>query len=222
MFTIGALIFTDGVLTVTWKEPISSFYAARQQSALNGDLEALDAKLLNVAVELPAIPSPQERMAVYAQRLDRSLRGGDALGRLKIPRIGTDLVIVHGTGSDDLRKGPGRYSTSSLPGEPGTVGIAGHRTTYGAPFRRVNELRDGDTLSMTMPYGKFVYVVEGKRIVKPSDTSVLRNVKRDRLVLTACHPLYSAEKRIIITAVLKRATPRGPALRLKPPGSAPA
>ncbi|WP_372790003.1 sortase [Paraconexibacter sp.] len=219
MFMVGALIFTDGLLTITWKEPISSFYAARQQSALDDDLEELDAKLLEVSVELPDIPSPRERMEVYARRLDRQLRGGNALGRLKIPRIGTNIVVVHGTGADDLRKGPGHYSTSPLPGERGTVGIAGHRTTYGAPFRRVNELRDGDTISMTMPYGKFVYVVEGKRIVKPSDTSVLRNVKRDRLVLTACHPLYSAEKRIIITAALKRATPAGPALKLKTPGA---
>lgn len=214
MFAVGSLAVTDAALTVLWKEPISSFYQSRQQAGLSDDLERLDVKLGQVRVQLPDIPSPRERMAALATRLDRDARAGDALGRLRIPRLDTSYVFVHGTGDEELRTGPGHYSTSPLPGGRGTVGIAGHRTTYGAPFRNVDKLRKGDELRVQMPYGDFVYRVEGTRIVRPSDTEVLRTVKRDRLVLTACHPLYSARERIIVFAALQRATPKGPALKL--------
>jgi len=120
-------------------------------------------------------------------------------------------VVVAGTGSKALRKGPGHYPSTPLPGVRGTVGIAGHRTTYGAPFRKIDKLRQGDEIEVEMPYGRFTYRVERARIVPPTATWVTNKVSYDRLILSACHPLYSAAKRIVVFARLVQSAPRGAA-----------
>ena len=126
-----------------------------------------------------------------------------------------------------MRKGPGHYPKTSFPGEGGTVAVAGHRTTYGAPFRTIDKLKRGDEVVMEMPYGRFTYDVERTQIVSPSATEVVRRVPgRERLVLSACHPLYSAAQRIVVMARLAHVEPRGSAaegtetqtLVDKPPG----
>jgi sortase A len=127
------------------------------------------------------------------------------MGRIRIPEIGVADVVVQGTGTGDLRKGPGHYPETPLPGERGTVAVAGHRTTYGAPFRRLDQLERGDRIDLRMPYGRLTYAVERTRIVPPTELSVTDRVAFDRLVLSACHPLYSAEKRIIVFARLQDA-----------------
>ena len=136
---------------------------------------------------------------------------GQALGRIRLPTLHRSYVLVQGTDPASLRKGPGHYPGTSLPGEPGTVAVAGHRTTYLAPFRYLDELKPGDRILVTMPYGKFTYTVQYQRIVKPTEVSVIDDVGYDRLVLSACNPLYSAAQRIIIFARLKAVQPRGPA-----------
>ena len=120
-------------------------------------------------------------------------------------------MFVEGTGAGDLRKGPGHYPATPLPGQRGTVAIAGHRTTYGAPFHDIDDLDAGDRIEVEMPYGLFHYRVERTRIVEPTATWVTRRVDHDQLVLSACHPLYSAAKRIIVFARLVRAEARGAA-----------
>jgi sortase A len=112
--------------------------------------------------------------------------------------------VVHGTDTATLRKGPAHFPKTPLPGEGGTVAIAGHRTTYGAPFRPLDRLARGDRLVITMPYGRFTYRVERTRIVPPDAVWVTRPVGYERVVLTACHPLYSAAKRIVVCAWLAR------------------
>ncbi|HET6505844.1 MAG TPA: class E sortase [Baekduia sp.] len=226
----GALAVGDAVATVVWQEPVSALWAARQQDALEGDLHRLDAAYASPAASAAAAaaasgtatpqndssqtappPSPAARMRALAHTLETTTKSGRPLGELHIPHLDDHYVIVAGTGASSLRKGPGHYDGTALPGEPGTVGIAGHRTTYGAPFRHLDALRRGDPITITMPYGTFTYKVEGTRIVTPSDVSALRAVGRQRLALTACHPLYSAKQRIVVTAALVRATPRGAA-----------
>jgi sortase A len=155
-------------------------------------------------------------MRALARTLETRTAQGKPLGELRIPHLDSHYVIVAGTGADSLRRGPGHYDGTALPGEPGTVGIAGHRTTYGAPFRHLDALRRGDAITITMPYGTFTYKVDGTRIVKPSDVSALKPAGRQRLTLTACHPLYSAAQRIVVTARLTTATPRGAAARPTP------
>ena len=148
------------------------------------------------------LPDPRRRLAFAARSLDRRTDDGDALGRLRIERIGLSTVVVEGTNADDLRRGPGHYPATPLPGQRGTVGIAGHRTTYGAPFRRIDKVRARDEIVVTMPYGRFTYRVERTRIVKPTDVWVTQRVSYDRLILSACHPLYSAAQRIVVFARL--------------------
>lgn len=115
---------------------------------------------------------------------------------------------MQGTNHDALAKGPGHYSTTLLPGLLGTVGLAGHRTTYGAPFRHIDQLRRGSSIVLRMPYGTFTYKVIGTEITSPSDTSALRpRAGQQRLVLTACHPLYSAAQRIVVSARLVSSRP---------------
>ena len=119
-----------------------------------------------------------------------------------MPAIGLSTIVVEGTGGAELRSGPGHYPDSPLPGRRGTVAIAGHRTTYGAPFRHIDDLERGDRIELAMPYGRFTYRVERSRIVPPSAVDVVGRVAYDRLVLTACHPLYSADERIVVFARL--------------------
>jgi sortase A len=126
---------------------------------------------------------------------------GDAVAILKIPRIDVDVVVVEGTDTESLKKGPGHYSETAYPWqERGRVGIAGHRTTYGSPFWALNELRPGDRIVLGTEYGIFDYRVTGSRIIAPSDASVLRATGRPTLVLTTCNPRFSAAERLVVFA----------------------
>jgi sortase A len=127
---------------------------------------------------------------------------GDAVARLRIPDIGVDKIVVEGVTLEDLKRGPGHYPDTPLPGQPGNAAIAGHRTTYGAPFNRINELERGDEIVITTVQGAFRYQVSEQLIVSPSDVGVLDDFGDNRLTLTACHPKYSARERIIVVATL--------------------
>jgi len=134
--------------------------------------------------------------------------------------LGSSYVVVQGTDGSSLRRGPGHYPGTPLPGQPGTVAIAGHRTTYLAPFRDIDELHPGDQVVLEMPYGRFVYSVEQTRIVKADAVWVTKPVGYPRLVLTACHPLYSASKRIVVFAKLTEEESRDSSRRTSPTISA--
>lgn len=211
LIAAGVLLIADAVLTVVWQEPSSAIYAKLEQRRLGDQLEALQAGALSPVDRraLATLRSPERRFAFAARALDRRARDGRPVGRIRARRIGLSTVVVAGTDPDDLRRGPGHYPDTPLPGARGTVGIAGHRTTYGAPFRRVDRLRKGDRVEVDMPYGRFTYAVERTRIVPPTATEVTDRVSYDRLILSACHPLYSAEKRIVVFARLVRSEPRG-------------
>jgi sortase A len=127
---------------------------------------------------------------------------GEALAHLRIPDIGVDKIVVEGVTLDDLKRGPGHYPDTPLPGQPGNAAIAGHRTTYGAPFNRINELEPGDEILVTTVQGSFRYEVTDQLIVSPDEVGVLDNFGDNRLTLTACHPKYSARQRIIVVAAL--------------------
>ncbi|WP_053226572.1 class E sortase [Solirubrobacter soli] len=209
----GSLLLADAAATLVWEEPVSSLYAHYQQSDLEGELDRLD-KVKPTPVEVQALkklPDPTRRLAFAARSLDRKTHEGDAVGKIQIPRIGLNTVFVEGTNAGDLRKGPGHYPATPLPGQHGTVAIAGHRTTYGAPFRKIDKVKPGDQITVVMPYGRFTYRVERTRIVPPTAVWVTQRVSYDRLILSACHPLYSAAKRIVVFARLIRSAPRGAA-----------
>lgn len=126
---------------------------------------------------------------------------GDAVAEIIIPRIELDAIVVNGTGTEDLKKGPGLYPGSALPWEPsGRVAIAGHRTTYGAPFWDLDRLKEGDLIQLATEYGTFDYRVVRTEIVQPSATQVLDQTERPTLVLTTCNPRFSAAQRLIVIA----------------------
>jgi len=205
----GLALIADGVLTIVWQEPVTAWRAAKAQDELRDDLAELSRALTRTSPRLTPMPqTPQARIRHMASELRRTRRPGQALGRLEIPLLGLDTVFVSGVGDDDLKKGPGHYPTTALPGQYGTAGIAGHRTTYGAPFRHIDRLRPGSRIIVHMPYGTFTYRVTHKRITTPEDTSSLQpRAGQQRLVLTACHPLYSAAERIVVSARLVSSRP---------------
>jgi sortase A len=191
----GVLALADAAITVAWREPVSALAARGAQPRLRAQLRALE-------LSMPA-PSAARRHAATsggARELRRRTHNGDAVARLRVPRIGLDAVVVRGTRPDDLKGAPGLLDAGALPGERGTALIAGHRTTYGAPFRHIDRLRRGDRLTLQMPYATLRYAVERTRIVDPGDLGVLRTVGHSRLLLSACHPLYSAARRIVVYA----------------------
>lgn len=181
MMVSGTLLIADAAATLLWQEPVSAFVAERQQDSL---------KRLLVDP-----PEPVERRVRRRQPLP-----GDAIGKLDIPAIGVSEYVVEGTDTGNLRKGPGHYPETPLPGEPGTVAVAGHRTTYGAPFRDLDDVKPGNEIIFDTPFGRFIYRVEDTKIVDDQDLSVLEPVGYKRLMLSACHPLYSAAQRIIVFA----------------------
>jgi len=214
LIVAGVLLIVDAGVTFAWQEPVSALIAAIRQDELSGQLDRLERAGPSAAerAALARMRGAEARMAFLARALRRRVREGDPIGRITMPTIGASYVVVQGTGTDDLRKGPGHYPATTFPGLPGTVAIAGHRTTYGAPFHNVNELRRGAQIHLRMPYGAFTYVVEKTRIVPPTATWVTRDVGENRLVLSACHPLFSAAKRIVVFAREIAAVPRGAAL----------
>jgi sortase A len=206
----GALLLADAALTLLWQEPVSALYTHVRQGKLSDRLAELERTPL-APVERRAmdrLPDTSQQLAFAARAFARKVHEGDPIGRLRLPSAGIDDVMVEGTGTADLRNGPGHYPSTPLPGQRGTVGIAGHRTTYGAPFRHLDEVEPGDRVEVSLPYGVFSYRVERTRIVKPTDVWVTDRVSFDRLILSACHPLYSAAKRIVVFAKLERAHSR--------------
>jgi sortase A len=209
MIVAGALLLADGAVTLLWEEPLTSLYAGSRQGELDDRLAELERGRPSPVERraLARLPDPGRRLRFAARAALRRAQEGDPVGRLRADAIGLDEVVVHGTEGGTLRSGPGHYPDTPLPGARGTVAVAGHRSTYGAPFRDVDELERGDRIELRMPYGLFTYRVERTRIVAPTALWVTRRVAYDRLVLTACHPLYSAAERIVVFARLERSAP---------------
>jgi sortase A len=155
--------------------------------------------------------SESQRIAFLARRDAAQVPTGAAIGRLEISRIGVSFDVIQGTDTVSLERGPGHYPSTALPGLGQTVAIAGHRTTYLAPFRNINELGPGDKILLQMPYATFEYVVQYNKIVQPNAWWITDNVGYDRLVLSACNPLYSASQRIVVFARLRSVKPNAAA-----------
>jgi len=221
LILLGGLALIDGVITLLWQEPISALYATLQQDRLSGDLRKIERAAPTPAERqtLASLADERRRIAFLAGELEHHAPQGSAVGRIVIPRVGASYVVVKGTDTEDLKSGPGIYSETGFPGIPGTTAIAGHRTTYLAPFRDINLLSPGNHIMLYMPYAHFTYTVIGQRIVAPTDVqAAVADVGYPRLVLSACTPLFSAAKRLLVYARLTRTVPEGAARTL--PGGA--
>lgn len=197
---LGTLLVLGGVgllawagTTWAWEDPFTSIYTEFKQRQLAGEYER----------RAEAFPPPKlasSSIEDVAARYRNSLDTGEVIGRLRVPRLGVDLLFVEGTDTHSLKQGPGRYAKSFLPGEGELIYIAGHRTTYGAPFSRIDRLRKGDAVFLEMPYGTFQYRVTGQRIVKATAVGVLRSRHREVVALQACQPRFFASHRLIVYA----------------------
>lgn len=174
---------------ILWRgDPVTGVYAGIQQRHLRKEL---------TAVAAPA----------GATRRPRRIAAGHAFAVIRIPRLGLNAVVVQGTSTADLRKGPGHYRSTGIPGAGRVVAIAGHRTTYGAWFRHIDELRKGDPVELEFRGVDYVYEVTGHRVVAANDWRIIRYRGYEKLVLTACHPVYSASHRWVAFARLVRERP---------------
>lgn len=143
--------------------------------------------------------------AVTTTTEPRRPKTSKVVGRIQAPTMGLDKYIVAGVDSEMLKMGPGLFPNSPKPGSKGNVAITGHRTTYGAPFGRIHQLKMGDLIQITTTKGVFTYRVNGEpRIILPSKTSVIKTTDKTKSILTliSCHPRWSSERRIVVTADL--------------------
>jgi len=206
----GLLLLADVAATLVWQEPVTAVLGMLKRADTDTRYLSYRTMPLTAAerTELRRLSNAEARVAYLAGREQRTAPDGAAIGRLSIAKLGVAFDVVQGTSTGDLERGPGHYRTTALPGQGRTIAIAGHRTTYLAPFRNLNELHRGDRIVLQMPYGRFTYVVQGQRIVAPSAWWITRNAGYERLVLSACNPLYSASQRIAVFARLARIRPK--------------
>jgi sortase A len=213
LLALGLSVLVWVAVTLVWGDPVTSMYTAHEQHVLAGQLAQEQRLWLKspvrsrALVDVSTTASRARILKNRALRFGRRLHDGAPIGHIVIPKIGLNMIVVEGTSEGDLAKGPGHYNAASgaataLPGAGGVVAIAGHRTTFLHPFRHVDELRSGDNVYLEMPYGTLRYRVYFQKIVSSTDWSILNSRPYEKLVLSACHPLYSATHRIITFARL--------------------
>jgi sortase A len=212
LITAGIVVILDAGITLADKEPLSSIYGSIRQGEAADELDEIEASYPSAGdrAVIEGADDERGRIAELAERFAARTKSGEPIGRIVAPSMdGLEMVVIQGTEEGDLQKGPGHYTRTPFPGEGGTVGIAGHRTTYLAPFRHIDSVEKGDKIVLELPYAIFTYEVQKHEIVDPGDTEVVRPVGYERLVLSACHPLYSADKRYIVFAKMVRERIRG-------------
>lgn len=211
------------VLTVwLWQDPLTSIYTRIEQhklaSSYDREARRFDASAPAIVVRPKrTISVGEERriVAAEARRYRAATHEGQAIARIRVPRMGLDMVVVDGTETQSLKKGPGRDLKTYMPGQGQLVYIAGHRTTYLAPFSHIDSMRVGDRVTLQLPYATFVYAVTGHVIVPDTDLSRLVSHGRELLALQACHPRFFATHRYIVYAKVVRVIPaHGPAYSL--------
>jgi sortase A len=210
LIAIGIIVILYAGVILAWGDPVTWVWAHYQQRQLESQFNGYD--------EFAVTPTPQDgdKQVLAEVRQEAAAfkahdGNGHAFGKLTIGRIGlSNVVVVQGTDRyGDLDKGPGHYANTTFPGQDSTVAIAGHRTTFGAWFRHIDEIRDGDYIVLQMPYATFRYQVQMHKVVSNTDWSIIDPQGYERLVLSACHPLYSASHRWVVFAKLASVTVSG-------------
>jgi sortase A len=215
----GAVLIGGGVVGLAWalvvwqwQDPITALYTTYEQHRLAASYNVtFDAYR---AAEVPAVHhafdvrAEKQLIAREARRYRRTLRTGRPVGRLRVPRLGLSIIVATGTNESSLEKGPGWYRGTRLPGEGQLIYIAGHRTTYLAPFANIDSLRRGDAVRLELPYATFLYRVTGHVIVPSNDTDRLRSQGFEVVALQACHPRFFATHRYIAYARPVEVVPR--------------
>jgi len=235
---VGRALVTAGILIllfVAYQLWGTGYFEARAQDNLRDDFTS---QLDTVPTTPTAAPEEPETTPSTAAAIAVPL-DGDPVAIIRIPKIGVDKVVVEGTTVADLRKGPGHYAGTPLPGQIGNAAIAGHRTTYGAPFGDLEQLAEGDVIQVETLAGTFDYrvvesfelrgddtetttTVPGVTVVKPNQVEVLEpeNPEDATLTLTTCNPKYSARERLVVRAELDARAdqePQAPTIDVRTP-----
>ncbi len=205
----GALALAWAIVVWRWQDPITALYTTWQQHLLASRLKRKQSWFSGAPPARKDATGAVREVAAAAARFRRLVRVGDPIGRIVVPRLGLDMVVVDGTDDSSLRKGPGRDVRTFMPGQDRLVYIAGHRTTYLAPFAHIDAIRPGDPIRLKMPYGTFLYRAVRHVIVPADDLAVLRSPRHELLALQACHPRFFATDRYIVYARLISVRARG-------------
>lgn len=221
VLAVAGLAMLVWVLVVwRWQDPFTALYTHWKQHQLSQAYNRRFAEYRPAQLHKSGVPISVTTKAIAKEaRLYRiHSERGQAIGRIRVPRLHVNMILVNGTDHDSLTKGPGRDRRSYMPGEGQLVYIAGHRTTYLAPFAHIERLQSGDTVTLDVPYATFRYRVFRHLIVDAYNMSVLRSHGREVVELQACHPRFFASQRYIAYARLVRIEPRGGAA-FAPPGT---
>jgi sortase A len=218
MMVLGGLSIAWGLVVWQWQDPFTALYTLYEQHELSASYEqrvhefrpAVTVPVVtprkrtvtsNSALERHELVAAEERaIGKDARRYRLESHEGEALGRIIVPRLGLSMIFLDGTSESSLERGPGRDLETFMPGENQLVYIAGHRTTYLAPFSHIDALKTGDKITLELPYATFVYSVTRHIIVPANDLAVLRSGEHELLALQACHPRFFATHRYIVYA----------------------
>jgi sortase A len=213
---LGTLAAGAGILAAAWvctvwrwQDPFTALYTAHQQQALERAFVREQASYTPPPRKTRTVAAEKRVVALEARRFRARLDVGDAVGRLRVPALGLNAIVINGTDATSLTKGPGRYTGSYVPGQGELIYIAGHRTTYSAPFAHIERLHRGDVVTMDVPYGRFTYRVRNSVVVPAGDLARLRSHGREVIALQACHPRFFASERYIVYAEPVRVQPTG-------------
>jgi sortase A len=195
IIVLGAVLLAWIAVMLLWKEPATALYTHREQAKLQ---RQLDDSVAEVSAKPRLVPASKPRVPTMRRPPE-----GKPMGVIEIPEIDVKAVVIEGTEADELRKGPGHYPETAMPGGGKIVAIAGHRTTFGAWFRHIDDLEHRDRIILRTPNARYVYRVAAYEIVDDSDWSIIDpRPGGEWLVLSACHPLYSAKQRYVVFAKL--------------------
>ena len=208
LLTLGVLGIAWSIVVWQWQDPFTALYTHWQQGKLAHQYEHLQTEWRPPKHSTSSTAGEQTAIAGDAAAYRRDTHPGQAIGRIIIGRLGLNMVLVDGTDESSLEKGPGRDPRTFMPGQNRLVYIAGHRTTFLAPFAHINDIRTGDYIRIEVPYGTFVYRAFRHEIVPATALKMLRSPKHELLRLQACHPRFFATHRYIVEARLVRVTPR--------------
>jgi sortase A len=212
----GVAALAWAVVVWRWQDPFTALYTKIQQHRLAAQYDRLVAGYDAPRLQSASLAAVRRAIAQEARRYRLATHQGQAIGRIVVPRLHLNMVLVDGTDEGSLEKGPGRDLRTYMPGEGRLVYIAGHRTTFLAPFSHIERLRRGDSVVVRMPYATFTYRIKRHRIVAADDLSVLRSPRYELLELQACHPRFFATHRYVVYALPVKVLPQdGPAYAIK-------
>jgi sortase A len=212
---VGTVMIVGGIVTLLWvlvvwqwQDPFTALYTRWQQHRLASRYDERFSTFHPLRPAGATLAAERRMIAREAARYRRVSKQGDPIGRIKVPQLGVNMILVNGTDHASLEKGPGRDLRTFMPGQGELIYIAGHRTTFLAPFADIESLRRGDSVTLELPYGTFVYRIVRHRIVKSNDLSVLQSHSREVVILQACHPRFFASHRYLAYATPVRVIPR--------------